>query len=79
MYQVSLISFFPLRGAVRAGCVYINMEEECGLMKQKVLKSQITKMSIICDNKIFIDSRFVCIYVHIYRESIQGEMITVNL
>ena len=36
-------------------------------------------MSVTYDNKIYIDSTFVCIYVHIYRESIQGEKINISL
>ena len=38
----------------------------------EVLKSQKTKMSVTYDNKIYIDSTFVCIYVHIYTER-EGE------
>ena len=38
-----------------------------------------TKMSVTYDDKIYIDFIFVCIYVHIYRESIQGEKINSSL
>ena len=59
--------------------MYINMREECGLMKREVLKSQITKMGVTCDDKIYIDCIFVCVYVHIYSESTQGEKINISL
>ena len=39
----------------------------------EVLKSQKTKMSVTYDNKIYIDSTFVCIYVHIYTEREETE------
>ena len=39
-------------------------------MKHKVLKSQITKMSVTYDDKI---------YIHINKESMQGEKINISV
>ena len=48
-------------------------------MKREVLKSQITKTSVTYNDKIYIGCIFVCIYVHMYSESTQGEKIIISL